>query len=359
MKEMPSFIDAVFVDTCIFEALNFDFEGINNQTLPELQRLLKELGIKSLTSSIIKNEISSHITNKAKEKELQLEKLFNKNKDVFPLVGIKNVDKVINKINNLDLVSKYLKEMEKHFREYIILPIPKAELIFDNYFNSIPPFSATGKKKHEFPDAFVIQSILDFTYDNYYKVLVVSSDTDWITALKKESPDIVVEDSITGAIRYLQEKYCDQNLAKMYVDLSGEVWTALPKVLKLFNYYIDDTLSEILNIQEIELKDPVYDYCILSAKNGNIIFSAIAPVEINAKVKVVDESSSVWDDESKHYIMVDFKIVDILIRKDLYFEATLLINEDKSIKNCGSIVINNINNNKSIEIKLDEAMSME
>jgi len=51
--------------------------------------------------------------------------------------------------------------------------------LIQKYFQSEPPFSETGNKKNEFPDAIALISLETWASKNKTKVIVVTSDNDW------------------------------------------------------------------------------------------------------------------------------------------------------------------------------------
>jgi len=352
MTKSARLIDAVIIDTCVFHALNYDFSGQNNNTLPSFKTLLHDHEILFVSSSIIKSEVLTHVAKKAQEKELVINKLLSKHGDILPLIGLKNLDLVHKRVGKLDLISEYKKEVEDFFCNSHFLSIPRAEEIFEKYFNNSPPFSESGKKKAEFPDAFVIQSVLNYANEYNKEVLVVSSDDDWEKAFQNECWVTFVA-SVNDAIKYIHEVYSNRRIAELYSSLSlEETAILLSEELIDSTFYVDDFYSEVEDIDEVSMSAPLYDICPLSISNCKILYSAIAPIEITAKVIVLDESESIWDSEVKEFIITEYKSITVTSNIDVYFEAEVLINDDKSVTNRGAVSLKNVNNNKNIIIKL-------
>lgn len=352
MSKSVNLIDSIIIDTCIYQALNFDFRGQNNKILPSLKTILMDHGIQSISSPIIKSEVLKHVTEKAHDKTLAVNKLLSKHRDIIPLIGIKNVDLLHKRIQKLNLMSEYQHEVEDYFSDFRLLPIPKAEEIFEKYFKSIPPFAKSGDKKSEFPDAFIIQSVLNYANKYVKEVLVVSSDNDWRDAFQNTF-GITFVDSLNEAINYIHEVYTNSKIAELYSSLSLEETAALlSKKLKECTFYVDDFYSEVENVYDISMASPLYDICPLSISNYKMIYSAIAPMEITATISVLDESNSLWDDEDKYYIFTEHKSITVTSNIDIYFEAEVSINDDKSVTNKGAVLLKNINNNRDIKIEI-------
>jgi len=76
--------------------------------------------------------------------------------------------------------------------------------IMKMYFTPSPPFSASGKKKSEFPDAIALLSLEAWAKTNGRRVLAVSGDKDW-TAYANNSEWIDVVEDLSEALEQLQE----------------------------------------------------------------------------------------------------------------------------------------------------------
>jgi hypothetical protein len=58
----------------------------------------------------------------------------------------------------------------------------RGQQVLDNYFASLPPFEASGTKKAEFPDAFALTSLEEWSEQVGRKVLVVTNDKGCLAA---------------------------------------------------------------------------------------------------------------------------------------------------------------------------------
>lgn len=267
------------------------------------------------------------------------------------MIGVKNLDSVHKRIKKLNLFAEYKREVENFFADFHFLLIPKAEEIFEKYFNSAPPFSESGKKKSEFPDAFIIQSVLNYVYKYDKNILVVSSDDDWKKAFCNIYGVTFVA-SINDAIKYIQKLYTSSEIAERYINLSlDETFTILRKKLENSTFYVDDFYSEVENIDVVSMSAPL-DICPLFISNHKIIYSAIAQIEIIANIRVLDESKSLWNSEEKSYIDTEYKQITVTSNINVYYEAEVSINDDRSVTCGGAVVLNNVNNNRDIQIDL-------
>lgn len=72
------------------------------------------------------------------------------------------------------------------------------------YFDAKPPFSASGDKKHEFPDAIALLTLERWAEQQNTKVLAVSADGDW-QRYGAQSARIVVVKDLTEALGAFQQ----------------------------------------------------------------------------------------------------------------------------------------------------------
>lgn len=73
--------------------------------------------------------------------------------------------------------------------------------ILEDYFASRPPFGQ-GKKKNEFPDAFAVDSILDWCGRYRKRMCVVSGDGDWATVCEAKPDCLFAEDAAALLSRF-------------------------------------------------------------------------------------------------------------------------------------------------------------
>lgn len=170
----------VFIDTCIFIGKHFNF-GIN--ALGRTQQYLKENKIFLLMPDITKYEIENKIMITAQDAHSKLKYLFKKENSIkmlavaddLPYSGTPQVptaEEIYKKIH-----SKFIEFIELDNVELISTESVNIKTVFDNYFNSNPPFGKGGKK-YEFPDAFVLEAIQGISQSRKTDLYVISSDPD-------------------------------------------------------------------------------------------------------------------------------------------------------------------------------------
>lgn len=178
---MPGkYYDAILVDTSIFDGNALRLES---GLLGKLKQF-SESPIEFVMPDVIQNEIQSHLDKKIKVSRHALEKAINDASDHVFFDG-----SVLNDAKNLIVQSKEIEGLAKT-RLDSFLDRTGALLIDCNdfisvadvlncYFQNEAPFSESGKKKNEFPDAIVLLAIEAWANQESKTVLAVAKDKDW------------------------------------------------------------------------------------------------------------------------------------------------------------------------------------
>lgn len=164
----------VFIDTSIYERTNFSFSG---QRFAALKVIVMEDKISLYTTTITRDEVFARIANAVSDAVNAQRSIRNK------LKILRNLETFTLYFADLD-ESQIKSEIENLFLEFIrefqVETIHIADInpeeVFADYFNKRPPFGE-GKKKYEFPDAFVIAGLHYWCKKHIdRKIYVVSAD---------------------------------------------------------------------------------------------------------------------------------------------------------------------------------------
>ena len=163
----------VFIDTCVFRNLDFRFD---NDVFSEFKKLCREGAFEFVTTSITKREIRRRVQVMAQAAYSALQE-FRAKTHLLPRMH-KAFGKAYKEITIETLQSDVQKAVNRYFRETraTVLPLPDKAVVqvFGKYFRAEKPFSE-GRKKEEFPDAFVVEALNALRK----KVYVISSDGDF------------------------------------------------------------------------------------------------------------------------------------------------------------------------------------
>lgn len=306
---------AITLDTSIFDAQGLKLES---GLLKQLEQF-RYSSTKLIISEIVKEEIWSHITEKTKDAKKEIEKSLKQAKDYWQIKE-HEIEEIKEKVFGKREVQEIVAERFNHFVDATSLEVIEAQNylivseLIQKYFQSKPPFSETGKKKNEFPDAIALISLEAWANKNKTKVIVVTSDNDWKNFCKS-SEQLCASDDFAGALglfqlqdaddicRYLSEKYKSGDLE----NVKEAIFDALEYKIDDFNIYSAEAESSYSYEEEItDIK--VNGFQFKSLELPNIIFRPVnfdddsLTVESRLSVNVCVECSfsfSVYDSLDK------------------------------------------------------------
>lgn len=307
-------INAVIIDTSAIIGANCDFLGINDSIIPSLFDCLQQQQITLLSHPILDYEIKKHITDSGIYPKLsKLISQIKKEEYFFTTFKIP-INDILQTMENYKLDQKLLNAFETFYKESLSLPYSNPESVFEQYFSNESPFAATGNKKSEFPDAFVIMSIKQYLKSHpEVSLLVISKDTDWEKSFK-DCTQVKQTDTILGGVYILQQQQQQQQqqfiiskfstikaLLEEYV-----IHEAQNESYVLEGYeYTDDFEVTSLNVQHIS-----DDIVFFNSSPETIILQTYAILQVSGHVKAIDYDRSFWDREENQYMFLEYMMID-------------------------------------------------
>ncbi|WP_431088148.1 PIN domain-containing protein [Paenibacillus sp. 8b26] len=335
----------VFLDTNPFVADNFFFGGAR---FNQLQKLVENDIINLYITHITKREIEKKIVDFFTEAKTSFKTLINKH-------SILKSNDYLREINNDGLLIKTEVELIKKFKEYvksckfttIEINNVNIERVFNKYFDGMPPFG-TGKKKSEFPDAFVVAALNDWCLSNNEEMYVISADTDFKNSLE-DYPNLIHLEKIDHLLDLTIDEFTHARATNALENSKEFIGEEIKKFFAddLYTFYIVDATGEVdsVTVNDLNFIDPFY----IQSTEGNAA-TITTTVEMNAilDVSYIDEYLSLFDKEEGTYLFevsgstqVDF---------DESFEVKFNIEFDENDYLTISHII--LNNDKSFEIAL-------
>ena len=314
-KQMEnSRVTLIMVDTCAYRDVNSDFLGISRSTLPSFFATAADKGIVLLTHPVLENEIRKHIENSGIFKDFKsLTTSLEKCKNILKYFQCEN-ETLFSKIEDLDVRDKIFEAYKQYYENAISLGYGDPATVFELYFEGKAPFSVTGKKKNEFPDAFVFESAKKYIEAHPNDVLmVVSKDKDWLTAFQ-EIENVICCETISDALSLISkiDSILNDEMLNMIFDgayeeiLSDAQHKIECECFELENYETFNEL-EVDNIEVVEVSD---SFVPLKITRDTVILSTDIKVNVSGHAEVLDEYNSVWDREDGEYIYVSYADVD-------------------------------------------------
>src|ERR1700722_2596302 len=173
----------VFIDTQVFRKARF---AISAPAFAKLGQLCKDGEVILVTTTITRREINAQIAETASEFRSALAKAGG------IAISLGQPDLVISdipatKISEQQVSLAFNRLVDSFFEEcaaeHLELPKSALQAVLDLYFDKKPPFGP-GKKKAEFPDAFVLEALKAKAGVNGEALYVISEDSDFVSACK-------------------------------------------------------------------------------------------------------------------------------------------------------------------------------
>ena len=150
----------VFLDSNVYDSSNYSFR---NGLFTQLRKYATARTLELQINSVVEGEIRRHIDQSIGDKIKELNKLIASRE----FAGFRKLPEYMSVLETQDK-ERWIKTAQDEFSsllqdchaERIDLNNSDVEKVFGDYFNCRYPFEDNKKKKEEFPDAFIIQSIL-------------------------------------------------------------------------------------------------------------------------------------------------------------------------------------------------------
>ena len=311
---------AVTIDTNIFDAAKFNLGDAS--TLRILENYVRRGKIKVVLSDIVVRESKRHIAARVKEvcgivNTARNSALKVYNEHLISSIGMNEMFRIVESED--DIIAKE----EKVFDDFLcaidaeILGTDLIDInsVLSDYFGAKPPFEESGKKKSEFPDAFIAQQIRN-RFGETETVIIVSNDKGFIRACQESENHLFFSSlgKLYNAISKEDAAY-DETMA-VIKDLQLRISAAVKE-------YIKD--NENIDVHGLSYdKDGIesgYDYNEFYLHGiSDVTFSVHSVDEISDNISIVtlsckadifadcyyeDYANAPWDPEEKEYVFVD------------------------------------------------------
>ena len=311
---------AVTIDTNIFDAAKFNLGDAS--TLRILENYVRRGKIKVVLSDIVVRESKRHIAARVKEvcgivniARNSALKVYNEH--LISSIGMNEMFRIVESED--DIIAKE----EKVFDDFLcaidaeILGTDLIDInsVLSDYFGAKPPFEESGKKKSEFPDAFIAQQIRN-RFGETETVIIVSNDKGFIRACQ-ESENCLFFNSLGALYNAISKEDA------AYDDTIAVIKELQLRISAAVNEYIKD--NENIDVHGLSYdKDGIesgYDYNEFYLHGiSDVTFSVHSVDEISDNISIVtlsckadifadcyyeDYANAPWDPEEKEYVFVD------------------------------------------------------
>ena len=168
-------VEYVYLDTASYEAASYDFTGTR---LKALTKHLESGRLMLITTDITKAEVRRRIADNLRGEIASLRKWERGARTLRTVSRCGQIGLLVD-LDATKLAQRLYDVFETFLRTHRSICIEatkqSAAPVFRKYFSRKPPFG-TGEKRWEFPDAFVLEALVDWTARTNDAVFVVSGD---------------------------------------------------------------------------------------------------------------------------------------------------------------------------------------
>ena len=328
----------IFLDTQVFEAASFNFK---TTTLVSLEEQVKKGTARLILTDITVLEVKARIE-KTVLAQFEGFKKFKRSARVLRSSTLSEVKAVL----DLDATSVMV-DLQQQFDEFI--QRTKAEIIdtsglpagpvIEKYFATKPPFG-TGNKKSEFPDAFAVDGLVEWTENNAEPLYVISGDKPFRNACQPHKRlyayaklstllnRIIFDDAVAGFVR-------DQILERI-----EDIKEAAEQEFEDRTYYVDDEDGDAeMSVQSLELDGQPK---IIEADDDSAMVEVCFRGRFDAHLSYDDSSTGIYDKETKSMMFVERKhetvnkeeafIIEVRVRFEVFDPDSFEIEETSLIQ---------------------------
>ena len=301
-------------DTSYLINSHFNF---NNGFFRYIKDYIIEKKASLILSSIIDREIEKHLVDQTKN---ALNIINKAAKDVNCLVELGTFPSLIDENTAIESAKKAYQDLKDSLSIQIIgLSEVDCEKIFNDYFEENGAFTAKDKKE-EFPDAFAIDSLIEFAKGN--ELLLLSSDQDWENHIRHRGGCSILDDEE-------QVKNCNLIISKSHEYILSHLSLTTGKDNKECKEYFDkefdtllleqlesDFLAQLdsfrysyydINVTSYDILATNFNDALIIRKNDKTKKLSIAilyRIESFQDVNYNDYDNGCWDSEEKEYAFV-------------------------------------------------------
>ncbi len=362
-------IKAITLDTSTFEQYSFRLES---GLLKQLNQFASS-SIVFVVSDVVKSEVIEHLASKTEEAQRNLDKGLRAATEFWPIDPSLVSDFRLQVTGGLSPRQVALMRFTDYETSTAIEIVgagdhPSVELVMQAYFQGKPPFSTSGKKKNEFPDAVALFSIESWAELNSTKVIVVSRDNDWKSYCHQSERLILVEDLVTALgifqlvdaadiCQHLSDRALSGEIAELNELIEAAILDELeavelsPLATSGFRYEHDYTTFDLqsFSIRQPAGAGPVFQA--INYEDDSIVVEAVAIADVSVKFEfsfytydsVDREEISLGDGGTTVDVQMTFRLILTLcgnlahLGGDVDLEDVEATLTSKTVLNCGEI----------------------
>ncbi|WYD79331.1 MAG: PIN domain-containing protein [Candidatus Electrothrix gigas] len=307
----------VHIDSSIFIGKNFNFSGSDFKALVEWA---KEDKIKIILTSITVEEVQSNIS-KAIDKSIQAIRKARKEARILKNLPLS----IFTELDYSELEKEILGQFQKFINDskadVLSLSDVDADHVFRLYFEKKAPFGL-GKKKFEFPDAFILAAISLESEQESSPVYVISADKDFAAATENFKGVICI-DSLEKYLSLVASHY--EELAPLVTKLMEENQKNIKDAIKdqflELGFYLGDQQGEVYDVKVNEIWG--LEGYLISINNEIATFELTPTIEYTASISYDDLDTATYDSEDK--VLIPWRKIDTEVQRSEILQVDMTI----------------------------------
>lgn len=349
----------VFIDTSIYEGMNFSFF---NKQFSKLRELVEKESVELLYNEIVYQEVFQHIGDNLTKAISEYNKVIEENRAFAPFRMDEKWGNKISQIQMDDMISDLRCWWENYLTDTNATKIPIRDVdvddIINKYFTKQYPFES--KKPTEFKDAISIDSVKQY-YDSITdeEVYVIAADKGFRRSFNKGEGIIAFSDLnkfLNFAISQSENIAAEIESSFMSGEVDDCIIKALDKQLYMGSVDIEDVYDDI-DLLRIETQFVEFGY-IHELDKEEALVVANARVEVEVEFTVRDEDNSYYDREDSRYYWENFVTYRATFCIDLEIDVSVVIKmneQDLSV----SVEIDDVNTDTHLYLHESDIVTSE
>lgn len=322
----------VFIDTSIIVSQNYQY---SNSVFRKLCSLAEQDKVFVHFTSITIEEVKSHISSDLR-KAIHGHNRFKKKARILSNIVLSPFTEIFSNINATEVERILLQQFDNFLADVhadiIDINCIEPNSVFQLYFKNLLPFGE-NKKKSEFPDAFVLLALEQWSQKTSEKIYVISRDND-ILKYAEKSPRLVPIEKLDKFLDVVVRH--DAKLASHVVSLLEEnedvIKQAIKNEFQQLGFWLEDQDGDV---NEVVVEDiEILERSLLEVKDTCASVHLEVSITFTADVSYDDLSTASYDSEDKVLIVWDKidKTVEVEKRLDINLEIDFNIDAPEYFK---------------------------
>ncbi|HET6978755.1 MAG TPA: PIN domain-containing protein [Pyrinomonadaceae bacterium] len=311
----------VFIDTSIFVAANFHYE---TSTFKQLRTLAREEYLHIYLTPITIREVKANIHDRVQSAHRAVQKC-KREAMVLRHLPHNPYEALFTDLDTGTVADALIKKFEDFITDTrtttILLNGIPVDQIFERYFSASPPFG-TGKKKSEFPDAFVLSALSEWCVNRNEKIYVISPDGDMARACE-EHQSLISLDSLEALLNLVatDDKIMGDFAESAFKNLQPDIIKGITDKFKSLGFIIDDEEGEVESVEANDVN--IDDYYLIYVTDRNAEFRIEVILDYSADVTYYDPDSGIYDREEDEVLFRE--TIDETLKRTVHLGIDLRI----------------------------------